>query len=187
MVPFKGQNTQKRVLSLLYTVKILSILRKIGRPRSMKLITQAVRHLDGRFPYDSFFKIMDHLKLTVNQRGGRKLSHDGHVYTVKKTLKTLIRWECSHRRKFDCLGALRTNVEVTEIIGCVEHSEFCEPQIHLAAKAEARQQLKSEALSYRGATKRCIAKVLDPLPVAVRSEIDKGESSLMLLCFHSVY
>lgn len=93
---------------------------------------------------------------------------------AKGKVKSLIRWECSHRRKYECLGALKTNIEITEIIGTADHNEFCEPEAHLATKAEVRQQLKQEALTVRGATKPCISKVLDPLPVAVRSEVDKG-------------
>ena len=65
--------------------------------------------------------VMYHLKITVNQKDRKKLSHNGHECTIKKELKTLIRWECSLCRKFECCSALKTNRDVSEIIGDVSH------------------------------------------------------------------
>ena len=47
----------------------------------------------------------------VNNKGGRKLCHEGYMYTVKAITSTSTRWECSQRASLKCKGILRVDID----------------------------------------------------------------------------
>ena len=62
------------------------------------------------------------MEIIKNNRGGQKLCINGFTYTKQFTRKTYIRWECSHRRLFNCNGSVTTDLAVGDIINTIEHS-----------------------------------------------------------------
>ena len=45
-------------------------------------------------------------------KGGSKLCLEGFMYTKKYTRGERMRWECSQRRAYSCVGGLSTDIEV---------------------------------------------------------------------------
>ena len=101
----------------------------------------------------------------VNNKGGRKLSLIGYMYTVKATTTTSIRWECSQRASRQCKGLLRVDINDPENI----LSETAHNHVGNAVDvkvAEVKQVIKRElikASSSGGSTQQVLCDNLSRL------------------------
>ena len=64
------------------------------------------------------------MELIQNNKGGKKLCHDGYMYTKKSVSTTTKRWECARRKAFNCSGKIVTNLDVNETVSSIEHNRW---------------------------------------------------------------
>ncbi|ESO12394.1 hypothetical protein HELRODRAFT_158911 [Helobdella robusta] len=84
------------------------------------------------------------MEIIENNKGGQKLCLEGYMYTKKLSRGATIRWQCSRKTFFNCLGAISTNIEITEIKCLKEHNYVSEPEE--IAKAKVLNEMKKTAI-----------------------------------------
>ena len=86
----------------------------------------------------------------TNNKGGRKLCHNGYMYTVKAVTNTSTRWECSSRNSLKCHGLLRVDINDQQtILSSTPHSH---PASEVDVKvAESKQKIKADLIEIAGA------------------------------------
>ena len=81
----------------------------------------------------------------LNNKGERKLSLNGYMYTVKATTTTSIRWECSQRNLRQCKGLLRVDINDPENILSQTTHNHVGNAVEVKV-AEVKQVIKSELI-----------------------------------------
>ena len=108
----------------------------------------------------------------TNNKGGRKLTYEGYMYTMKAVTSTSTRWECSQRNSTRCKGLLRTDIINPQTILSQT------PYYHLGSDievkvAEVKQKIKVdliETASNGGSTHQTLCANLAQLSREERAE-----------------
>ena len=114
------------------------------------------------------------MELIRNERGGQKLCHNGFMYTKKKTSTHTIRWECSKRRALNCLGAVTTDLQISEIRSSRQHShETVNGQVEVTKKLA---EMKENIPNNRGQPGQILADTVQTCSLEARAALGNMDS-----------
>ncbi|KAH3856842.1 hypothetical protein DPMN_099437 [Dreissena polymorpha] len=88
------------------------------------------------------------MEIITTSAGKKRRAHNGFVYTMKKTSKSTIRWECSQRAAKSCKSAVVTDINMTTINSTTSHNHEGD-QFHVEAM-KLREDILSTATANRG-------------------------------------
>ena len=117
---------------------------------------------------------MTTMEVIQNHKGGKKLLHEGYMYTKKYQSKSTMRWECSNRVSFSCKGAVTTDIEIRTVKCTVPHSHDSNPDS--VAACRLKSTMKNISGTSRGTPTQILVDTTATATTEIRAALGNPES-----------